>query len=199
MDNLLFLLDNLKNDKTFSIEAINFTVKDVEQFKNINYNDYLHIITYIYLECILLDGNIDDIFKYEDEVLINIINETKKGNYTYLYTITKIKRINNHWIFKEHIHKFLTKLCSGLIPYYNIIVNNMLKNINLLDTYTNMILPLIIQSIETQLMINKLEIKINESNNRIEELENIIYYSPDFGSEYIIAKNNFEQLVANQK
>lgn len=197
MNNLLTLLDKLKNDTNPPAEQQEFTLQELNNFKNTNYNDYIHVILYLYLEGNMLDGNIDELFDKQDEILIHVTTATKQGNYSYLYTITKTRRTSMHWIFREHFQKFITLLCSNLIPSYYIITNNMLKNVNPLETFTNMILPLIIQTIDTQLLIKKLENKIDETNNRIEELENIIYYSPEIGTEYLNAKNNFEKL-ANQ-
>jgi hypothetical protein len=195
MDNLLFLLDKLKNDTNFPIEYQTFSMNDLNNIKDTNYNDYIIVLLFLFLECNFLDDTLDNLHDKEDEILMHLVNETKKGNYQYLYTITKIRNCNLHWVFREHLQKFITKLCSNLIPIHHIITNSMLKNINVLDTFTNMIIPLIIQNIDSQLLTSKLESKINECNNRIQELENLIYYDPVVGTEYQIAKNNFEQLV----
>ena len=70
----------------------------------------------------------------------------------------------------------------------------MLKNINPLESFTNMIIPIIINKINQDILVNNLESKLNDYHNRIVELENILYYSPDFGTEYLEAKSRFESM-----
>jgi hypothetical protein len=197
MDNLILFLDKLKNDPNPPTELPQFSINDLNIFKNTNYQDYYHILIYLCLDFVFLDESFDYFDNKQNEILTYITNETKNGNYNYLYTITKIKNYTTHWILKEQIYNFILKLCSNLIPSLYLVINNILKQPNLLDNFINLIIPLIIQTTNSELLLKNLESKIQECNTKIQDLENIIYYYPDIGSEYKIAKNNFEQLQKN--
>jgi hypothetical protein len=185
MDNLIDLLIKIKTDNYFHQNYNDITLEQIEIFSNLyDINDTIHLITYLYLE------GVDFLHTKEPEMIKHIVDETRKGNFEYLYTISKTRKASFYLCNMDRTRDFIKKLCDQLIPQYLYIYNHMLKQLVIIDAFNNMILPLIVTTIQNNLIICNLE-------NRLNDLENIIYYSPGFGTEYNNAKDRFEQMSLN--
>lgn len=187
--NILTLLDNIKNNMLFYYQDFNIKDDHLKEFYS-NHNSLFDIYL-IKLYLMILNRKDDDI-----ETIKYVANYTNNANYEYIYLIKQ-------FIISDTL-PLIKNIVLEINPKYEFIITSykfrnsiyMEKDMLLKLWISDILLPFLITNIDKDRQIRKLENVCNQMTSKIKEMDeeiNKIKYAPG-GYEYNKALERFDSM-----